>query len=479
MKLSELVYHDEIVNTEIPYDTEIGSLTVNADSADETALLLLYNQKALKSYTHNCKIKYVLCDADIILPPTLHAIRVQNIRKTIANVCSRFYNCNYSEIKIIGITGSNGKTTTAKLITKILEYTGYRVGFIGTGRISIGEEILSDDYYSMTTPDPWVLYKIISQMIKSKCQYIVMEVSSIALALEKVSPIPFSYAIFTNLSKEHLDLHGNLEAYYLAKRKLIESADNTVINADDYYGRRMMKEISQKCISVGVLWKADIRASDIKSNQFNGSSFIYHGNNFCTKIILKLPGLYNIYNCLEAIALCNDLGISPRIIKDAIVQIHVIEGRYEIIKADITVIIDYAHTPYALESILKDINSIQKADQKLTVVFGCGGERDAEKRPAMAKIAERYADYTYVTADNSRNENTLDIIGDIIKGFEGNLYEIIPDRKSAIRYAIINAGVGDIVAIIGKGSEKYNIDKNGCQPFNENEIIKEAIRDRS
>ena len=480
MKLSELIFEGEYLSCDTDLDDTVEGVFVHAeDLCDGGVLIIPSDNRDVNIALLKAAPKVVICGANTVLPHNIPTLRVENPRIAYANVFYRHSGFNASGITMIGVTGTNGKTTTATLIEQILTECGTEVGFIGTGRIAIRGRDITPSSYSMTTPDPHLLYPVLRRMKDEGCHAIVMEVSSHALSLSKLAPLRFDYGIFTNMSAEHLDFHRNMESYYQAKKRLFDISGCGIFNIDEPYSRRAMNECAGRKISVGIVYKANVWATIIESRDLLGTEYIYCDGDSSFKVSLPLPGSYNVYNSLMAAAVCIDMGCKPREVKAILSSAQPPSGRYEVIKNKITVIIDYAHTPYALENILKDINSIQKADQKLTVVFGCGGERDAEKRPAMAKIAERYADYTYVTADNSRNENTLDIIDDIIKGFEGNLYEIIPDRKNAIRYAIISAGVGDIVAIIGKGSEKYNIDKNGCQPFNENEIIKEAIRDRS
>jgi UDP-N-acetylmuramoyl-L-alanyl-D-glutamate--2,6-diaminopimelate ligase len=314
-------------------------------------------------------------------------------------------------------------------------------------------------------------------MEEEGCFAVVMEVSSHALALNKIDAIPFDYGVLTNLSSEHMDFHESLEDYYLTKKRLFELAKVSVFNVDDGYGRRAYKECLGKKISVGALFRGDVYASGITDRGFEGIGYLYHGRNFSFRMNLKTPGIYNVYNSLLAIAVATDLGEAPCRVKEALASFSGIDGRYEIIKDEITVIIDYAHTTAAFECILKSIRSAI-GNKTLTVIFGAGGERDRTKRPKMASIAEKFADKIIVTEDNSRGEAPMEIITDIIKGFREKSYRIAIDRKKAIKEAILSASKDEVIAIIGKGCEKYNIDKSGYHRFDEKEIIELSLKER-
>jgi UDP-N-acetylmuramoyl-L-alanyl-D-glutamate--2,6-diaminopimelate ligase len=330
----------------------------------------------------------------------------------------------------------------------------------------------------MTTPDPPLLYNSIKQMVEYGCEYIVMEVSSHALALSKLEPLKFDVAIFTNISPEHLDFHGDMNSYFAAKYSLLKKSKCVIINIDDEYGRKAQNEYEGKKITVGVLWRADVWASNVDDHGFDGISYTYHGDGFSFKMRMPIPGKYNVYNSMLAAAACIELGCKPCEVKEKLATFSGVEGRYEIINDKIMVIIDYAHTYFAFESFLASL-SANKNGRRLTVVFGCGGNRDKAKRPLMAKVAEKYADRIILTADNSRKESTKDIISDIIRGFEKGSYEIKEDRTDAIRTAILESKDGEIVALIGKGPEKYNIDSLGYHYFSEKDIIFSALDERA
>lgn len=476
MKLSEIIYSSEC---EMRYDfddIEIKDITLSEHEIGDGTLLVLPNSQKIPRLSKMPAA--ILTSSDAKIPYDVPTVRAKNVRRLMAFACSRFYSPDYSKLKIIGITGTNGKTSTATLIKEILEGSGVACGFIGTGKIAIGEKILSNKYYSMTTPDPPMLYKILKEMEVCGCKNVVMEVSSHALALEKVAPIQFDYAVFTNLSSEHSDFHGDLEKYYGAKCRLFKQCKTAVFNIDDTHARRLASAYSGRKITAGVIWKGDVWVSDYENRGLDGVSYIYHGKNFSTPINLNLPGSHSVYNSMLALAVSIDTGVKPCEAKSQLKSVEQIEGRFEIIKEKITVIIDYAHTDAAFLSVMRTLAEMKTKRQKLTVVFGCGGERDREKRPRMAAIAEKYADRIIVTSDNARGEDPKDIISDIIRGFSSCVYEVCENRIDAIRRAIITANPSDIVAVIGKGCEKYNIDKDGYHDFDEKSIIRTALDER-
>lgn len=476
MKISDIIHPEEYILSEVSDELEFNRLITDPSEISEGDLLIIPNSKRLSqsAFTSNLPVA-VICDEKIILPYNIPRILVKNTRKAFAYAFFRFEDFRLDGIKIIGVTGTNGKTTTASLIKTALSGVGYKVGFIGTGKIEIGDKSITPANYSMTTPDPPLLYRSLRQMKALGCNAVVMEVSSHALALCKVAPLTFDYAVFTNLSPEHTDFHRDMEDYFNAKLGLFKNSRCSVFNIDDEYGKRAYNQCGGKKISAGIIWRGDVWASNIESHGFNGLSYTYHTDSFSFKMHLPLPGLYNAYNSLLAATVCIQMGCKPCEVKEIISKAPAIEGRYEIINDDISVIIDYAHTQEAFRSILGELFSI-KGSRRLTVVFGCGGDRDRTKRPAMAKIAESYADRIIITQDNSRSESTKDIISDIIKGFQRGNYEIRENREEAIISAISDARSGDIVAIIGKGPERYNIGRDGYSPFDEREIIKRALK---
>ena len=478
MKISDVIYREEYIFTDLSKDYEFNKICFNLKDLTEGDLLFILNERLINFNSLNKLPIAVVCKPEVMLPQNIPSIRVENPRIALSMACFRYENPVIQGTKIIGVTGTNGKTTTATLICKILSDLGHKVGFIGTGKITIGDKVISDKNYSMTTPDPPLLYSSIRCMTEDGCDAIIMEVSSHSLALDKVAPLSFDYAVFTNLSWEHIDFHHSMEEYFNAKAKLFNKSKCAVINIDDQYGQRLYNMLEGRRISVGSIQDADVSAKNVKNIGFDGTSYTYRQKNFSFKMRYHPAGVYNIYNSMLAATVCIDMGCKPCEVKKVVNSISSIPGRFEIINDKIMVIIDYAHTAEAFECILRDLHA-EKSAGKLIVVFGCGGNRDKAKRPLMAKTAEKYADRIILTADNSRNESTKDIVADIIRGFDEGNYEIKEKREDAIYSAILEAKDNDIVAIIGKGPEKYNIDKDGYHPFDEREIILSALKKRS
>lgn len=477
MKLKDIIYKEEFLLCDIDENTEILSLSTNINSINDGCLLFLAKEDIQIKDFENNKPLAVVCSAKVILPDNIPSIRVENPRSIIAKAYYRFEGVDLSSCILIGITGTNGKSSTAKFISEALSSLGHRVGLIGTGMISIDGKVITDNTYSMTTPDPNLLYPSLRKMVNEGCGIIVMEVSSQALALEKLSPLAFDYALFTNLSDEHMDFHGNRENYFDAKKKLFNNAKCAIINIDDLCGRELADSFSNRKITVGVLYRGNVYATDIVKNDLKGTDYNYHGENFSFKMRLNLPGSFNIYNSMMAAAVCIDIGEKPCQVKECFSKIKEIPGRFMVIRDDITVVIDYAHTDLAFYNILKELSEFHPKE-KLTVIFGCGGQRDKAKRPRMAKIAESFCDNIILTTDNPRCEDPREIIRDIEKGFKKKCYSINENRPKAIRKEILNAKQNDIIAILGKGVEKYMIANNTYEEYDEIKIVKDALRER-
>ena len=377
---------------------------------------------------------------------------------------------------MIGVTGTNGKTTTATMIHRILTDSGIPTGFIGTGKMFFKEVSYAEKYYSMTCPDPDVLYPVLKDMQKRGCTAVVLEASSHALSLDKLAPIPFRIGIFTGMSHEHLEFHKTMENYFLAKSRLIESSDLGIINCDDEWGMKLYEKFKERSLGIGLNKKCSVHANDLKSTPTLGTEYILHYKDLVTKVEISVPGVYNVYNSLLAFIASYHMNVNVSLIKESLKGISHIDGRFDIIRDTPTVIIDYAHTPLALESLLKTTKQLLKSKQKIILVFGCGGERDPSKRPLMAEVAEKYADNIIVTNDNPRGENECDIIYDIEKGFRLHKHGVVLDRALAIEHAIKSASDTDVVVIAGKGHEKYIRDKNGFHEFDEKSIVLNSLK---
>lgn len=418
-------------------------------------------------------------DVDIDVPK----IFVKDARYTMAVIASHFYDYPSHEMTLIGITGTNGKTTTSYIIDKILTDYGLKTGLMGNNGIKINGKMYPTD---INTQEPPILQKNFRKMRKYKTDYCVMEVSSQGLDMKRVLGCHFKIAIFTNLTQDHLDYHGSFEKYKNTKSLLFSRLGNTyglderkyaVLNADDPAVDYFRNATSAEVITYGVENDSDIAAKNIQITS-NGTKFLLTSFKGEIEINLKLVGLFNVYNVLAAIALALIEGIPLKVIKDSLSQLETIDGRMEAIVEgqDYLVLVDYAHTPDGLENVLKSIKDFSIG--RVITVFGCGGDRDKVKRPLMGDIAGRYSDFVIITSDNPRTEDPTRIIKDIEKGLKksnSTHYEILVDREKAIYKAIRMATKHDIVIIAGKGHETYQILKDKTITFDDKVIARRAI----
>lgn len=397
------------------------------------------------------------CNVPIIL--------TDDTRSALCYLVKNFY--GEPKIDLIGVTGTNGKTSTTYMIESIMRRNGIKTGVIGTLGVKVGEEKLVTFTKTSTTPDILELYRILEAM-SEKADVCAMEVSSHGLAQERVSGLWFKVGVFTNLTRDHLDYHKTMEEYYSAKKKLFTVSEKAVINADDSYGKRLLSEC-KNAVSYGIN-EGDICAFDIEKTA-SGSHFSVVLGGEKVDINLKIPGEFYIYNALAAIAACHIMGVSNGAIQEGISFVSEISGRMESLDIDgVNVIIDYAHTPDGLLKVLKTLRNIQSG--KIICLFGCGGDRDRSKRPIMGRIATENSEITIVTSDNPRTENPNEIIIDILTGIKKDNYIVVPNREKAIYTALSMADRGDTVLLAGKGQEKYQIVGKEKFPFDEREIVR-------
>ena len=481
MKISELVYENECISYLQDKEKEIDNISLDPFKLTSGTLFIALRRKSYKIEDLKCHLESksgltVVCDENLALDEKkIDVIRVKNLRKISAYIYSRFYKINYDKLTFIGVTGTNGKTTTATLIERLIMNIG-TVGFIGTGKIRINGLEISDPLYSMTTPDVDLLYKTLKEMENRGCKYIVMEASSHALYFDKLAPIFFKVSLFTNLSREHGDFHRSEEEYFRAKFKLFSQSKIGIFNLDDSHSRHAFFEHMGEKYSVAISSPGDVTGCDVSLLSPSKSEFIYREKSVIFKVELPIGGIYNIYNALMAIKCALVLSVSAAEIKSTLKTMTLIDGRGETVSERPRIIIDYAHTPTAIESELFFLKSQLLSGQKLIALFGCGGERDREKRAEMAKNAEKYSDLLIISSDNSRGESQMQIFKDILKGIsKKEKARVISSRKKAIIYAINSASESDTVVIIGKGHERYNQDKKGKAPFDERVIIKEEL----
>lgn len=403
--------------------------------------------------------------------PNITIVRVQNSRIALSLLASKYYDFPARKIKLIGITGTKGKTTTAYMIRDILNASGKKTGMIGTIYNTYGNVCIEA---SRTSPESLDLQKLLKDMVDAQMEYVVMEVSSHSLVLDRVYGLHFAIGIFTNLSQEHLDFHGTMDNYLLAKSKLFEMCDFALVNGDDIHTPRLKKMIKCKTATFGLDNAVNITASDVRINN-NNVEFKMYVNKMLETIVINIPGRFTVYNALAAIGTCSLLGAQMDAILLALSNIKV-PGRSEIIDVQktFTVMVDYAHNPSSLEAILSSIKKYVKG--RIICVFGCGGNRDKEKRPMMGEISGRLADFTVITTDNPRNEDPSIIMKEIEDGVKKTkgLYKIIENRKDAIAFAMRIAWKNDLVLIAGKGHETYQELKNGKRiDFDERKVVKD------
>lgn len=403
--------------------------------------------------------------------PNITIVRVQNSRIALSLIASKYYDFPARKLKLIGITGTKGKTTTAYMIRDILNASGKKTGMIGTIYNTYGNVCIEA---SRTSPESLDLQKLLKDMVDAQMEYVVMEVSSHSLVLDRVYGLHFAIGIFTNLSQEHLDFHGTMDNYLLAKSKLFEMCDFALVNGDDIHTPRLKKMIKCKTATFGLDNAVNITASDVRINN-NNVEFKMYVNKMLETIVINIPGRFTVYNALAAIGTCSLLGAQMDAILLALSNIKV-PGRSEIIDVQktFTVMVDYAHNPSSLEAILSSIKKYVKG--RIICVFGCGGNRDKEKRPMMGEISGRLADFTVITTDNPRDEAPSVIMKEIEDGVKKTkgLYKIIENRKDAIAFAMRIAWKNDLVLIAGKGHETYQELKNGKRiDFDERKVVKD------
>ncbi len=384
---------------------------------------------------------------------------VENTRETLADMACEFYGHPSKKFKLVGVTGTNGKTTVTYLIKNILEQRGYQVGIIGTNQNIIGDKVLLTKSNTPTTPNSLELQKIFSEMNDSGAEYVIMEVSSHALELSRVRGCRFDVGVFTNLTRDHLDFHHTMENYMHAKAKLFDMCDAGAVNIDDEWGRKILEMHGcSNVITYGINTDCDVKADDINISP-RGVSFnaLYKGA--CYKMFLSIPGTFSVYNALSAICACLQLGIDMETISKGLSAAVGVLGRVEVVptETNYTVIIDYAHTPDGLENIISAMKAFTEG--RVITLFGCGGDRDSTKRPLMGEIAGRLSDFSIITSDNPRTEDPIKIIEMIEEGIKktDGKYVVIPDRREAIAYALDNAKENDVIILAGKGQETYQI----------------------
>lgn len=479
MKLKEILKETNFISFTGNGDAEISDITCNSREVTPGSIFVCI--KGFKTdghkYLGDAIARGAVCAVitEDVDEPGIATVKVEDARFAMAQMSASLYRHPSRDIKVIGITGTNGKTTTAHLIQSVIEMAGKKTGLIGTTSIVINGVTAASE---RTTPESCLFQKYLRQMADSGAEYCITEVSSHSLELKRVSCTHFAAAVFTNLTHEHLDLHGTMENYAAAKAKLFEMCDIAVMNADDEYSRGIAAKTGCKKVFAYSTQdkKSDFYASDIKLSE-KGVIYTLNHNGTAYPVKSRIPGKFNVYNSLAAAATCSLLGFSCEEIEKGLIISKGAKGRAELVpvSAPFGVMIDYAHTPDGLYNILTTVGEITRG--RIITVFGAPGDRDRTKRPEMGEIAGKYSSFCIITSDNPASENPEDIIEEVKPGVirSGCEFTTITDRKEAIIFALDMAKEGDLVLLAGKGHENYQITKDGKVPFSEETIVKEHL----
>lgn len=424
-----------------------------------------YAEKALKTGA-----AAVVVERDLGL---VNQIVVTDTREALALACSNFHNNPSKGLKLIGVTGTNGKTSCTFIIKDILEYAGFKTGLIGTIKNQIGTMELPAKY---TTPEPFELNALLAKMKANGCSHVVMEVSSHSLDQKRVFGLEFETVLFTNLTQDHLDYHGTMENYFLAKKEAFLMAKTSVINVDDMYGKRLQQELTNHCVTYSLEnTSADFTAKNLVCSK-SGVQFELLSETSIQRVNFSMPGEFSVYNALGSIAVAVNAGVDLKVAIEGINNCKGVKGRGEVLyDKDFTIICDYAHTADGLEKILKAIKPHVKG--RLITLFGCAGERDWTKREKMGETVGQYSDFVIITSDNPRKENPLEILGYVTPGVEKTKtpFKTIADRYGAVLWALDNIEKDDLLLLAGKGHEDYQVLYSATIYFDEHKIVKEIL----
>ena len=482
MKLRELVRDLELLGGTADLDTEIGGLSYDSRKTQPGDLFVAV--RGFETDGHRYIPAAMAKGAAAVLCEEAPAdgtpyLRIRDCRLGLALASRAWFGDPASEMTVIGFTGTSGKTSSTTVLKHLLEETlGAKVGLIGTNGNMIGDELLHTEH---TTPESYELQKLFRRMKDAGCTHVVMEVSSHSLALERVAGVSFDVALFTNLSQDHLDLHGTMEEYAAAKKKIFSQCRVGCVNLDDERAAYMTEGVSCPIFSYSALRNdADLTAKDVRLSA-SGVRFAAVSGGELALTRLAIPGMFSVYNALSVLAAGLCLGIPLADCAAALATARGVKGRMESVPTDgdYSIIIDYSHKPDALEKALKTLRPVTRG--RLVVLFGCGGDRDRKKRPLMGAIAEQNADLTIVTSDNPRTEDPQAIIDEILAGMKARrgTVKVIVDRAEAIRWAIDNARGGDVILLAGKGHEDYQVVGKEKHHMDEREIVAEHIERRN
>ncbi len=481
MELRELLAGADVIEVVGDAGIEISGLAYDSRQVEPGWLFFAVpghtsDGHAFAPYAVQAGASAVVVERKLDLEPFVVQAVVADARAAMAHAAHRFYDDPTAELRVVGVTGTNGKTTTAFLVRHILEQAGIQAGLLGTVKRVVGGV---DEPVERTTPEAIDMQAVFRRMVDSGDRACAMEVSSHALALRRSDGIRFAVAAFTNLTQDHLDFHADMEDYFLSKRRLFAggAAERAVVNLDDPYGDKLAAEFDAMTFSASGAESADLRALDVRFDA-GGATFLCVGRDGEAEVALPLPGRFNVENALCAIGCVAALGVGLGDAASALAGADRVPGRFEPVEEGqpFAVLVDYAHTPDSLENVLDSARQI--TDGRLICVFGCGGDRDRDKRPLMGAIAARLSDLAVVTSDNPRSEDPLAIVGEIREGMSAGTaaIEVEPDRRAAIALALGAARDGDTVVIAGKGHEQGQEFEGGRKiPFDDRDVAREEL----
>ena len=479
MKLKKLLEGLEILSATVALETEIAQVCYDSRQVKPGALFV-----ALSGYTvdgHRFIPQAMASGAAAVLCQTLPEegetpyVQVADSRRALAVTGANFFGRPADAMTMVGLTGTNGKTTSTYLLKAVLEARGEKVGLIGTNQNMIGEEALPTE---RTTPESFELQKLFARMRDAGCTYVVMEVSSHALFLDRVYGVRYEAGVYTNLTQDHLDFHKTMEEYCDAKALLFRNCKTGVVNAGDPWTPRLLKDAACKVLTFSSTGEADLRAEDILLAEDHVAFSVVRGGER-VPVRVNIPGHFMVDNALDVLGAALALGIPLEESAAVLARVPHVKGRVEAVPTpgkEYTVLIDYAHSPDSLVNVLTTVKGFAKG--RTVALFGCGGDRDRAKRPKMGRAAAEIADFAIVTTDNPRTERPADIIADILPGLEGTgtPYEVIEDRVEAIHWAMDHARAGDVIVLCGKGHETYQEVGREKRHMDEREIVAEYLR---
>ncbi len=476
MKLHELLQNTGMTAEAMDTDREITAITCDSRRVEPGCLFVCIDGTAVDG--HRFAAAAEADGAAAVVVQRDMGLRTQlltdNSRRVWAEICANWFGRPSERLHLIGVTGTNGKTTTTTLIKSMLEHAGHKVGLIGTIQNMVGDRVLPARH---TTPDSYDLQSMLALMVVEGCDYCVMEISSHALDQQRVAGCFCDIGIFTNLTQDHLDYHKTMENYLAAKKRLFSMCRTGIVNLDDAAAPEMMREVPCELVTYSATSdRADYVARNIR-HRADGVDFELVGIGQIGRVRMRIPGQFSVYNGLAAATACLTAGLDFQTVVEALSAAEGVKGRAEVVPTgrDFTVVIDYAHTPDGIENICRTLKECCKG--RLVTLFGCGGDRDKTKRPKMGAIAAALSDYLVITSDNPRSEAPETIIRDILAGLEGTKtpYTVIENRVEAIRWAIAHAQPGDTLLLAGKGHETYQILADGVIHLDEREVVAEAL----